>query len=69
MKHGEMRTRVKNGACVFKSGNRCAIHGESFYPIVCKRFPWQDAFGGPYSEHRDEYVICPDVAAAIANDA
>jgi len=64
-KHGEMRTRVRDGACVFKKDNRCAIHGEAFYPIVCRLFPWKSTDGGPYSEHLDEYEICPDVAAVV----
>lgn len=65
-KYGEMRTRVRNGVCVFKKTNRCVIHDEPFYPIVCRLFPWESSTGGPYSDDPDEYEICPDVAAVVA---
>lgn len=64
-KGNEMRTRVRNGACVFKKDNRCAIHDEPFYPIVCQLFPWESSTGGPYTDVPEEYAICPDVAVVV----
>jgi hypothetical protein len=53
-KHGEMRTRVRNGVCVFKKDNGCVIHDEPFYPVVCRLFPWESSTGGPYTDAPDE---------------
>jgi hypothetical protein len=34
------------------------IHGEAYYPAVCRGFPWTDAeTGGPYEFDR---TICPE---------
>lgn len=55
---GEWRTRVRGGRCVFLVENRCTIHGYSYYPAVCRGFPWTDAeTGGPYEFDR---TICPE---------
>lgn len=55
---GEWRTRVKGGRCVFFANGGCQIHAESFYPAVCRGFPWTDAeTGGPYEFDR---TICPE---------
>jgi Putative zinc- or iron-chelating domain len=55
---GEWRTRVRNRRCVFLVENRCAIHGQDYYPAVCRGFPWTDAeTGGPYEYDR---TICPE---------
>ncbi len=55
---GEWRTRVKNRRCVFLSDNSCSIYRETFYPAVCRGFPWTDAeTGGPYEFDR---TICPE---------
>lgn len=55
---GEWRTRVRNGRCVFLEDNVCAIHAESYYPAVCRGFPWTDAeTGGPYEF---DQTICPE---------
>jgi hypothetical protein len=55
---GEWRTRVKKGRCVFLSDHGCTIYQESFYPAVCRGFPWTDAeTGGPYEFDR---TICPE---------
>jgi Fe-S-cluster containining protein len=55
---GEWRTRVRQGRCVFLLENRCTIHGRSYYPAVCRGFPWTDAeTGGPYEYDR---TICPE---------
>jgi hypothetical protein len=55
---GEWRTRVKRGRCVFLRDNVCTIHSRSYYPAVCRGFPWTDAeTGGPYEYDR---TICPE---------
>jgi hypothetical protein len=62
---GEWRTRVRGGRCVFFRENTCAIHGEPYYPAVCKHFPWTDPeTGGPYQFDRTicpEFVLRPDL--------
>jgi hypothetical protein len=58
---GEWRTRVKGGRCVFYQNGGCRIHQESYYPAVCRGFPWRDAdTGGPYEFDR---TICPEFIA------
>lgn len=55
---GEWRTRVRDRRCALFQNNRCIIHGESYYPAVCRCFPWTDAeTGGPYEFDR---TICPE---------
>lgn len=55
---GEWRTRVRARRCVFLRNNECTIHGESYYPLVCRSFPWTDAeTGGPYES---DQTICPE---------
>ncbi len=55
---GEWRTRIKAGRCVFFVDGGCAIHARSYYPAVCRGFPWRDAeTGGPYEYDR---TICPE---------
>ena len=55
---GEWRTRVRQRRCVFLVENRCTIHGQSYYPAVCRGFPWTDAeTGGPYQY---DQTICPE---------
>jgi hypothetical protein len=59
---GEWRTRVQSGRCVFLRDNVCVIHAESYYPAVCRCFPWTDAeTGGPYEYDR---TICPEFVAS-----
>ena len=58
---GEWRTRIKGGRCVFYRGGGCSIHDRSYYPAVCRGFPWRDAeTGGPYEYDR---TICPEFIA------
>jgi hypothetical protein len=46
---GEWRTRVRKQRCVLFRDGGCSIHDRSYYPNVCKGFPWIDAeTGGPY---------------------
>jgi len=55
---GEWRTRVRKGRCVFFVDNACRIHGQPYYPAVCRGFPWTDAeTGGPYEYDQS---ICPE---------
>ena len=62
---GEWRTRVRRKRCVFLRDNLCTIHAESYYPAVCRGFPWTDAeTGGPYEYDRTiypEFVIRPEL--------
>jgi hypothetical protein len=44
----EWRTRVVDGACYFLRENACSIHGESYYPRLCRGFPDHDGTGSPY---------------------
>ena len=55
---GEWRTRVRQGRCVFLLENRCTIHGRSYYPAVCRGFPWTDAETGGAYEY--DQTICPE---------
>jgi Fe-S-cluster containining protein len=58
LRGGELRTRVKDGYCVFLQDNICTIHGKPYYPEVCRCFPWTDAeTGGPYQY---DQTICPE---------
>lgn len=63
----EWRTRVVNGRCVFFVGGGCGIHNRSYYPAVCRGFPWIDAeSGGPYRYDRTiclEFVSRPELLA------
>lgn len=55
---GELRTRIKGGRCIFFVDQGCSIHDKSYYPEVCRGFPWHDAeTGGPYQFDR---TICPE---------
>jgi Putative zinc- or iron-chelating domain len=55
---GEWRTRVRHGRCAFLRDNTCTIHAKSYYPSVCRGFPWTDAeTGGPYEF---DQTICPE---------
>lgn len=54
--NGMARTAVVDGTCIFMKENRCKIHAESYYPKVCKSFPFKD------SESDEPYkgeVDCP----------
>jgi Fe-S-cluster containining protein len=55
---GEWRTRVVKGRCVFLFNNACSIYNHSYYPAVCRGFPFVDSeSGGPYEYDR---TICPE---------
>src|SRR3954469_22220221 len=45
---GEWRTRVRNKRCVMFQGGGCTIHNKSYYPTVCRGFPWTDSEGARY---------------------
>ena len=55
---GEWRTRRRAKRCVFLRDNVCTIHGESYYPAVCKGFPWTDAETDRPYEY--DQTICPE---------
>jgi hypothetical protein len=57
---GGYRTNVKNGCCFFFLDGLCSIHSKSYYPKVCKSFPFEDGIlGGPYQGDANE---CPEFA-------
>jgi len=58
VKPQEWRTRVVAGKCVFLSDNGCKLHSETYYPEVCRGFPWRDYKGGPYE---GDLSICPEL--------
>jgi Fe-S-cluster containining protein len=39
---GDWRTTVRDGRCVFQDphSGACTIHGEDFYPVQCRAYPW-----------------------------
>ena len=39
---GEWRTRVTNRRCALYRDGGCSIHSQSYYPTVCRGFPWVD---------------------------
>jgi len=53
----EFRTAVKDGHCVFLENNACSIHSRTYYPIVCRGYPFRNLYDTrPY-----EFEIeCPD---------
>jgi hypothetical protein len=53
---GEMRTRVRNGRCALYRDGACTIHDRSYYPAVCRGFPWTDAETGGRYEY--DVTIC-----------
>ena len=56
---GEYRTNVNNGRCVFLADALCALHGERYYPTVCKGFPWTNKTSDdPYP---GALTICPEL--------
>ena len=60
---GDMRTRVVNGRCVFRSDDGCSIHETEYYPSMCRGFPWRNALtNGPYE---DDLTICPEMASTL----
>lgn len=60
----EWRTAVVNGRCFFwKSDGTCKIHGEPYYPRVCRLFPYEDEDdGGPY---KYDLGICPELRSVV----
>lgn len=50
---GEWRTRVRNKRCVLYRDGGCTIHGQVYYPAVCRGFPWVD----PDADGRYEYDV------------
>ena len=45
---GEWRTRIKNKRCALFRDGGCTIHDRSYYPTVCRGFPWTDSEGDRY---------------------
>jgi hypothetical protein len=58
---GEWRTHVRKKRCVFHRDGGCSIHNKSYYPAVCRSFPWIDAeTGGRYEW---DVTICGEFEA------
>jgi hypothetical protein len=53
---GEWRTRVRNKRCALYRNGGCLIHNQSYYPAVCRGFPWTDAETGGRYEY--DVTIC-----------
>lgn len=57
---GEWRTRVRNNRCVLLRDGCCTIHAQSYYPAICRGFPWIDGeTGEPYLY---DVTICGEIA-------
>ena len=57
---GEWRTRVRAKRCVLYRDGGCSIHSTSYYPAMCRSFPFTDPnTGGPYEYDTD---ICGTLA-------
>lgn len=53
---GEWRTRVRGKRCALYRDGGCTIHDKSYYPAVCRGFPWTDAETG--ARYEFEVTIC-----------
>jgi hypothetical protein len=53
---GEWRTRVRRNRCVFYRDGGCAIHDQSYYPAMCRGFPWIDPETG--ERYAFDVTIC-----------
>ncbi|HEY9226806.1 MAG TPA: hypothetical protein VIP11_09180 [Gemmatimonadaceae bacterium] len=53
---GEWRTRVRGKRCALHQNGGCSIHDKSYYPAVCRSFPWVDAETGDRYEY--DISIC-----------
>ncbi|HEY4219131.1 MAG TPA: hypothetical protein VGM67_18440 [Gemmatimonadaceae bacterium] len=53
---GEWRTRVKGKRCVLFRDGGCTIHDRSYYPVVCRGFPWTD--GETDARYEYDVTIC-----------
>jgi hypothetical protein len=64
---GEFRTRVREKRCSLYRNGGCTIHDKSYYPAVCRGFPWTDAeTGGRYEydvTNCGEFVARPELVA------
>ena len=58
---GEWRTRVRNKRCVMFRDGGCSIHAKSYYPAICRAFPWYDAETGGRYEY--DIHICGEFEA------
>jgi hypothetical protein len=53
---GEWRTRVREKRCVLFRDGGCTIHDKSYYPAMCRGFPWTDPDTGGRYEY--DVTIC-----------
>jgi hypothetical protein len=59
---GEWRTRVRKKRCVLYRDGGCTIHDRSYYPAMCRGFPWVDGMTGKRYEYDTD--ICGAMAAS-----
>jgi hypothetical protein len=64
---GEFRTRIRQKRCSLYRDGGCTIHDKSYYPAVCRGFPWTDAETGGRYEYDvsicGEFVARPELVA------
>jgi hypothetical protein len=60
-RYGEWRTRVRQKRCVMYRDGGCSIHDRSYYPAMCRSFPWTDAESGGRYEY--DVTICGEFDA------
>lgn len=58
---GEWRTRVRNKRCAMFRDGGCSIHDRSYYPSLCRAFPWTDGETGGRYEY--DVTICGEFVA------
>jgi Fe-S-cluster containining protein len=54
------RTVVVDGHCIFMVAGKCSIHGEPYYPSVCRIFP--------FDGYKHDISICPACAKDTDSD-
>jgi hypothetical protein len=57
----EWRTRVRKGRCALFQNGGCSIHDKSYYPAMCRGFPWIDSDTGGRYEY--DVTICGEFKA------
>src|SRR4051812_24845380 len=53
---GEWRTRVRRKRCALFQNGGCSIHDKTYYPSLCRGFPWIDEETGERYEY--DVTIC-----------
>lgn len=58
---GDWRTRIRKGRCAMFANGGCTIHDKSYYPVICRGFPWVDGETG--SRYEYDIMICGEFVA------